>query len=134
MQETSPETKITATCPSGHRLRGDDKLVGKLVKCPRCQVEFTFAGPTATRPAAVRQPPVVDNREITDTGVMRILNEMGELARVETEPSAVESRPCTRCGTSVPENLAVCSYCNCYLGILPSYMQRLSGDRSAEQN
>ncbi|MDA9858391.1 hypothetical protein N9D23_09735 [Rubripirellula sp.] len=132
MQEIKPESKVTVQCPSGHRLRGDTKLIGKIVKCPKCAVEFTFAEQKPTRPPAAS--PAASNREITDTGVMRILNEMGELARVNIEPDSVESRPCTRCGTSVPENIAVCSYCNCYVGILPSYMQRLSGDRSVEQN
>ncbi|MDG2221285.1 MAG: hypothetical protein P8L85_07895 [Rubripirellula sp.] len=134
MQETTPDSKITVQCPSGHRLRGDTKLIGKTVKCPKCEVDFTFAEPEPTHPVTESSPSRVDNQEITDTGVMRILNEMGELARVDIEPNVVDSRPCTRCGTSVPENMAVCSYCNCYLGILPSYMQRLSGDRSVEQN
>ncbi|MGB0597806.1 MAG: hypothetical protein ACPGLY_14050 [Rubripirellula sp.] len=132
MQEVKPESKAIVQCPSGHRLRGGAKLIGKIVKCPKCEVEFTFAEPKPLRPPTASA--AACNREITDTGVMRILNEMGELARVNIEPDSVESRPCTRCGTSVPENIAVCSYCNCYVGILPSYMQRLSGDRSAEQN
>lgn len=132
MQEIKPESKVTVQCPSGHRLRGDTRLIGKTVKCPKCEAEFTFAEHKLPQPPAVSS--AASNREITDTGVMRILNEMGELARVNIEPDSVESRPCTRCGTSVPENIAVCSYCNCYVGILPAYMQRLSGDRSVEQN
>ena len=132
MREVESESKVTVQCPSGHRLRGDTKLLGKIVKCPKCEVEFTFADPNLTRPPTASS--AANHREITDTGVMRILSEMGELARVNIEPDSVESRPCTRCGTSVPENIAVCSYCNCYVGILPSYMQRLSGDRSVERN
>ena len=132
MREVKPGSKVTVQCPSGHRLRGGTKLLGKIVKCPKCKVEFTFADHKLTRPPTASS--AAKNGEITDTGVMRILSEMGEIARVKIEPGSVESRPCTRCGTSVPENIAVCSYCNCYVGILPSYMQRLGGDRSVERN
>lgn len=110
--------KVTAVCPSGHKLRGDSSLVGKTVKCPRCDVEFVFA-------LTFKSSPVADAKEVTDTGVMRILGDM------ETVPPAPKrrtnsDRPCNRCGTSVPESSAVCSHCNCYVGVLPSFLNEIS--------
>lgn len=133
MNEPSSESKITVCCPSGHRLRGDSSFVGKTVKCPRCQVEFVFAPTPASNSHSALRPAVVENRQVTDTGVMRILGDLAP-ASLQQDEEAVETRPCQRCGTAVPENLAVCSYCNCYVGVMPAYMQRLSGNRPVERN
>ena len=110
--------KITVTCPAGHRLRGNSNLVGKKVKCPKCDHEFTFA-------LTFQRSNGGDNKPVTDTGVMRILGTMDAVPpapkkRVKTE------RPCNRCGTLLPESAAVCNRCNCYVGVLPSFMNEIS--------
>lgn len=110
--------KVTAACPAGHKLRGNSSLVGKRVKCPRCDVEFVFA-------LTFKRSDQVDAKEVTDTGVMRILGSMDAVPpapkrRVNTD------RPCTRCGASVPENTAVCSQCNCYIGVLPAFLSEMA--------
>lgn len=110
--------KVAAVCPSGHKLRGDSSLVGKTVKCPRCEVEFVFA-------LTFKPSPVVDAKEVTDTGVMRILGDM-ETVPPAPKRRANQDRPCTRCGTSVPETSAVCGHCNCYVGVLPSFLNEMS--------
>ena len=33
---------MSGQCPNGHRLRGMVKLLGKAVKCPKCDVKFAF--------------------------------------------------------------------------------------------
>ena len=92
---TQSNTKITVSCPSGHRLRGGPDLIGKMVKCPRCQWQFIFAPET--------------KRE-----------------------EAVSMRPCPRCHVSIPESVAVCDHCNCYVGVLPSFMREMvDSSRSA---
>ncbi len=134
MHKSTTDSKITVCCPSGHRLRGDQKFLGKTVKCPKCQVQFVFAPTPSSHAKSSLRASVVDNRQITDTGVMRILGDMGELVSAAGDQQSVETRPCSRCGTAVPENLAVCSYCNCYVGVMPAYMQRLNANRSVEHN
>jgi hypothetical protein len=114
--------KVTAACPSGHKLRGKPSLVGKTVKCPRCEAEFVFA-------LTFKPSTSAEAKEVTDTGVMRILGTMESVPpppkrRVKTD------RPCTRCGTSVPENTTVCSNCNCYVGVLPTFLKEMSPSAS----
>ena len=110
--------KVTAACPAGHKLRGNSSLVGKTVKCPRCGVEFVFA-------LTFKRSTQTDGKEVTDTGVMRILGSMDAVPpapkrRVNTD------RPCTRCGAAVPENTSVCSHCNCYIGVLPAFLNEMA--------
>ena len=35
----SNNTRVTVCCPSGHRLHGDLRHMGKSVRCPKCEVE-----------------------------------------------------------------------------------------------
>ena len=112
------EQKVTAVCPSGHKLRGKANLVGKTVKCPRCEVKFVFALTFEASAASQVQ-------EMTDTGVMRILGSMEAVPPPPKRRQKTE-RPCPRCGTAVAENTAVCTHCNCYLGVLPSFLNEMS--------
>ena len=114
--------KVTAACPSGHKLRGKPSLVGRTVKCPRCKAEFVFAMTFEASKAS-------ESKEVTDTGVMRILGNMESVPpppkrRVNTD------RPCTRCGTSVPENTTVCGNCDCYVGVLPTFLNEMAPSES----
>lgn len=34
---------IQATCPKGHKLKLDDKVAGKKIRCPRCQTSFVVS-------------------------------------------------------------------------------------------
>lgn len=110
--------KVTAACPSGHRVRGKASLVGKTVRCPRCEAEFVFA--LTFKPSAATEA-----KEVTDTGVMRILGSMDAVPPAPKRRSKAE-RPCPRCSTAVPENTPVCTHCNCYLGVLPTFLHEMS--------
>ncbi len=112
--------KVTAVCPSGHKVRGNANLVGKTVKCPRCDVGFVFA--LTFKPSAA-----VEAKEVTDTGVMRILGSMDAVPPAPKRRAKTE-RPCPRCGTAVAENTPVCAHCNCYLGVLPTFLHEMSPD------
>ncbi len=114
--------KVTAACPSGHKVRGKASLVGKTVKCPRCSVEFVFA--LTFKPTAAAEA-----KEVTDTGVMRILGSMDAVPPAP-ERRAKTERPCPRCATAVPESTPVCTHCNCYLGVLPTFLHEMSGSDS----
>lgn len=116
MKNNDNAVKIAVACPSGHRLRGDSKLVGKTVTCPRCKTNFVFAPTTQRHPDA--------EKSVTDTGVMRILGDMGALPPAP-ERVEVKTRPCTRCGVAISESLAVCNHCNCYVGVMPSFMRQM---------
>jgi hypothetical protein len=115
MNENTANTKITVSCPEGHRLRGDIKMAGNTVRCPKCSVEFVFA-PLKSEAAV--------ERAVTDTGVMRILGDSPELPLIPEKKRATD-RPCPRCGISMSMNASVCNHCSCYVGVMPRFMQDL---------
>lgn len=115
MSQVDNQTKITMSCPACHRVRGGANLVGHTVRCPKCQAEFVFA------PAR----PEPDSRKVTDTGVMRILGDMSD-SGMPVQGGEVPLRPCSRCGVAIPESLTVCSHCNCYVGVMPSFMKQIT--------
>ncbi len=126
MNENTANTKLTVSCPAGHRLRGDMKMAGNRVRCPKCRVEFVFAP---------LKSPAADNRAVTDTGVMRILGDSPELPPVPEKKAAISDRPCPRCGISMSINTSVCNHCNCYVGVMPRFMQDLiPGDSGTARN
>ena len=106
--------KITCTCPNGHRVRGEARLRGSRVRCPKCRVAFVFP---AARPAA-------GDNAVSDTSVMRILGDLSHTGiPVVNKGIAVSGeinrlRTCTRCGQATSKSLAICSHCSCYLGII----------------
>ena len=53
--------RMLCQCPRGHRLRGDVALIGKTIRCPRCQEVFVFG-------YAIREV-------LSDTAVLKILAE-----------------------------------------------------------
>ena len=107
---------ITLTCPSGHRLRGDVSFIGKKVKCPRCQAAFVISVP--------------EEKKVTDTAVMRILGDAPVAPQTPRADSSPETRPCPRCNVSIDQDAHVCRHCNCYVGVMPHFMQQLSGNDS----
>jgi hypothetical protein len=144
--------KITVVCPQGHRLRGGTKLVGKTIRCPKCRSEFVFAPTKPTPPPnrAVTDTAVMrilgdgpgspaveskvdesNHRLISDTGVIRILDDQ---ASAPPPPSTVEMRPCPRCKIPTPEAAAVCEHCNCYLGVMPTFLKQLHGTSDVAQS
>ncbi len=158
MNTPQSDNKITVACPSGHRLRAGTEMVGKTVACPKCQAKFVFAPmkatpsehapasrgvtdtgvmrilgdmPKTSQPEKPQRPP--ENRAVTDTGVMRILGDVTDL-RQAPQPSSVALRPCSRCGVPIPESLAVCNHCHCYIGVMPTFLKQLSNDKEAPLN
>lgn len=121
MSHAESETQITMCCPSGHRVRGGTELLGRSVRCPKCQTPFVFA---AEKP---RPAPAVRPHPMSDTGVMRILGDMSVSSLTQMD-SEVAFRPCSRCGVTIPETMAVCSHCNCYVGVMPTFMKQMSGN------
>lgn len=103
-------------------------MMDKRVRCPKCQSEFVFA-------------PGKDKAEspaVTDTGVMRILGETASLPpipqRHSEQPESPTLKQCARCGTSISVNAAVCSHCNCYVGVMPQFMEQMFPGRSSAGN
>ncbi|MFK8114722.1 MAG: hypothetical protein AB8B91_21150 [Rubripirellula sp.] len=115
---TTEDQKLSVSCPAGHHLRGGVELMGKRVKCPRCQAAFVFA---PTRPPEAKPEP----KSVTESGVMRILGDMSPLPP-SPKARAVSTRPCTRCGVAINETLSVCPHCACYVGALPKFMQQMT--------
>lgn len=115
-------SKITVSCPSGHRLRGDITLSGSTVRCPKCQQAFVFAPSSneAGHPAAAAEK----HSRVTDTGVMRILGESEPLPPLPEHKPLIE-RACPRCSLRVSPEATVCRHCNCYIGAMPQFMQQM---------
>jgi hypothetical protein len=154
MNSTTTSTKITVTCPAGHRLRGGTLLIGKSVCCPKCHAEFVFAPSRSTsgdgrqvtdtgvmrilgempkrEPTMPFEEPPSQKRAVTDTGVMRILGDQPEISKPAS--GAVPLRPCSRCGVHIPESMAVCDHCHCYVGVLPAFMRQLTSDDQDPNN
>lgn len=159
MTQPNADTKISVSCPSGHRLRGGSELVGKQVRCPKCSTAFVFA-PTAsasetTRPHDSRSvtdtgvmrilgdmPKPVDApkqaspkiRSMTDTGVMRILGDESDLPSKPEQKAASPLRPCKRCGIAIQDSLAVCPHCSCYIGVMPTFLQQMTSGVNSNSN
>jgi len=90
-------------------------------------MEFVFTPPLTSSEGSGNAKNT--SSQVSDTGVMRILGDMSAES-VEREEPSVATRPCTRCGVSIPEHVAVCTSCKCYVGILPSFYQQLGGDQA----
>lgn len=140
MNDADFPSKIAASCPSGHPVRGDNRHLGRSVKCPECGAPFIFVPTLPTSPTdASNQPDCgqssksptdsarstgLCDRRLTDTGVMRILAELTEAADSHSRPTK-DGHPCDHCGEIVGETQVVCPQCNRYLARLPHYLQRL---------
>jgi hypothetical protein len=154
MNKPQPENRITVNCPSGHRLRGGPEMLGKNVQCPRCHTSFVFAATKSNgsdhrvitdtgvmrilgdMPQLPAPPPPsqTDNHAVTDTGVMRILGDVSDLPTPSKQSTEAALRPCSRCGVAIQEALAVCPHCNCYIGIMPSFLQKMTGNPKTSRN
>lgn len=110
MNEYSQD-KMTCKCSLGHKLRGSVDLIGKTVRCPRCNDKFVFG-------YEVRE-------SVSDTAVMRILGEGP--APLPTPKAEMQTRPCKRCGVGISSKTSVCGHCNCYNGLLPDFFAKLGG-------
>ena len=115
---------ITTECPSGHRVRGDAGWLNHKVHCPHCQKEFVFARPLdqAAKVTAVPEPPPVPHSPVhqsslSDTSVMRILDEFGKPVLPATDTG---TRHCRHCGADYPSDVSVCYGCNIELEAVAS--------------
>lgn len=106
---------IRFSCPNGHRLKVPSQQVGRRAQCPKCKA--TTRIPAATAPAAQ-----VENSDLTDTEIMRILETEPTHTTDTSEISAKksETKNCPRCQTSLSTNMRVCDRCQLYLGFTDS--------------
>lgn len=92
---------IEFRCPSGHRLRVDDRHAGKRIRCPNCQLAVVI--------------PRLENA-LSDSSVARILGDYEPVPLPErTEaPRETETRLCPRCLRTVPASHRICDFCQLY--------------------
>jgi CBS domain-containing protein len=102
---------VTTECPNGHRVRGDSGWLHRSVRCPHCEAEFRFDRPESNAAVVtdVRVPPPVENRSLSDTGVMRIIDAFGKPV---VPPDDGSTRHCRHCGAVFPSDISVCYSCN----------------------
>ena len=110
-------SEIYVECPFGHRIRANVNLSGRKLACPKCM-----------NPVVVPQA----KDELTDTGVMRILDDANATGPAE-QPKVTKapSRLCPHCSAGISDSLAVCPQCQCYLGIVPRYLARLNESKAS---
>jgi len=105
---------ISVTCPNGHKLTAKDKLAGKTVRCPKCEVEVTI--PLADEPESDSELEMLDEwdplasggTEESEVGLPAAdpLGDLGEFGEPHTlselpsapqaslpQPSTPQSRP-----------------------------------------
>lgn len=117
-------SKMTCSCPNGHRVRGDVKLQGARVRCPKCREAFVF--PSALKPTSASAS---SNDGFSDTSIMRILGDPSKVGipvvnRGSASGGQVDRfRTCSRCGSSTPKTLAICNHCSCYLGVVAAEIE-----------
>ncbi|TWT81966.1 hypothetical protein CA13_34210 [Planctomycetes bacterium CA13] len=104
-ENASQPESVTASCPSGHHVRGGKELLGRMVRCPKCATEFLFEVPT--------KPP------ISDSGVMAILGDVPPLPPPPNKRPT--TRPCPQCQKLIPESSHVCPHCSFYVAKLPGF-------------
>jgi hypothetical protein len=105
---------IAIQCPNGHRLTGPAELVGRKVRCSKCQTTFQLELPRKA--------------SLTESSVVRLL---GDVDPLPAPPSAVEEedptkrKTCQRCHHSISVHANVCEHCKCYVGALPSFLTQM---------
>lgn len=112
------ESKMTCKCNRGHKVRGSVSLVGETVRCPRCSDQFIFG--------------YEERESVSDTAVMRILGD-GPAPAPAPKPQAI-TRPCSRCGVEISPSTSVCEHCNCYVGLLPDFFEKLGNAAGPSAN
>ena len=155
VNENTANTKITVSCPTGHRVRGDISMAGNTVRCPRCQTQFVFApikpggsnqkavtdtgimrilgDAEGLAPAPDPNPSSNDQRSVTDTGVMRILGDAEGLPP-RPEKKTPTHKPCVRCGNSISVNASVCGHCQCYVGVMPQFLEKMFSSKAGSSS
>ncbi len=100
---------VDILCPNGHRLMGTTDMVGRNVRCTKCQAKFQFEIPL--------------KKSLTETGVLRIL---GDFSPVPMPPEVAlrTRRPCPRCFKIISVNANVCEHCICYVGDMPHLLMQ----------
>lgn len=90
-------------CPDGHRLKADSEFEGKYAPCPAC-------GKMATVPEGRTDP-------LTDSGVVRLLDDGTLTSAAEQEAVKPRSKKCPRCAATLLASARLCSSCNLYVGV-----------------
>lgn len=126
MSYSEIETKVTSTCPSGHKVRGSIGFVGKTVRCPKCREKFAFGSDFTPKPNER------DSSSVSDTGVMKILGDWHATPDL-SDREQVATKTCSRCGVSIPETSAVCFHCNCYVGAMPNFMKQITENKTQDR-
>ena len=110
---------IRFSCPNGHRLKVPSQQAGRRAQCPKCK--------STTRIPAAAPPAQIENSDLTDTGIMRILETGPDPLSTGTSNGTSESaaensatKNCPRCQASLSTNMRVCDRCQLYLGFTDS--------------
>lgn len=105
---------IAIQCPNGHRLTGPAELVGRKVRCSKCQTTFQLELPRKA--------------SLTESSVVRLLGDV-EPPAAPAPDDDVQSRKsrkiCQRCHHAISVHANVCEHCKCYVGALPNFLTQM---------
>ncbi|HEV3003848.1 MAG TPA: hypothetical protein VGX78_05275 [Pirellulales bacterium] len=98
---------IKFRCPNGHKLRLEEKDVGKKGTCPKCHVHFTLPKP---------QP----RREVSDTSILTLLGDQkSDESMIVKTPApgarAAQVKVCVKCRATISAAYQICPKCRTYL-------------------
>lgn len=106
----SNDQSLRCMCSNGHKIRATRKHAGLSIDCPACGVPVTVPAPS---PAS-----------ITDTGALRIINEIESEFQETKPPAAPRFQPkaparvepiCPRCRCTIKKSDQVCPECKLIL-------------------
>lgn len=108
---TKHHASLLVTCPQGHQLRAPERAIGKTLPCPLCRQMVSVK---AAKPS------------LSDTGVMRILENFVPPAEPTPPVELPHLRQCPVCSGGVADASSVCGHCHCYVGLSPDFLREIS--------
>ncbi len=121
---------VNITCPNGHAVSGHADYVGKSVRCPKCKSVFVFELPST--------------QKLTETAILRLLGDgpkqsASDQPTTSDQPSTAghkrcRTRHCPRCHKSISVDANVCNHCDCYVGKMPQFLQRMIRDHDRDSS
>ncbi len=148
---------IRVTCPNGHRLKIETKVIGRDNRCPKCdaaislwiqvvcpnghelKVRHKHAGKVGRCPFCKAEVKVPDLIESIAMEILRTAAPepppVHQEQRNAASGSSVAARPrvqriCPNCGTSLNENVRTCPHCHKYVGNLDADLAKRTSIQS----
>lgn len=102
---------ITFRCENNHKIRANENQAGQKGVCPKCKCRVLVPS---------KEPKLPQPRQMTESGVMRILGDAPAAPPMPSMPSPElakrEFRKCPRCKKRLSPAVTLCQHCHLYVG------------------